>query len=365
MLNGRRILMTADTLGGVWQYACSLAPALGELGCEVLLAVLGPEPDKEQRAVLTRLDGVELIASGLPLDWVGSERTAMSAAAETLAEIAAEARCDLVHLNSPLLAAGALFPAPVVAAAHGCISTWWQAARAEPLDPAFHWHRDMTAKALRISDAVVAPTRAYAEILKHCYGSARPIEAVHNGRDLLPGEKCLASHDFAFTAGRFWDDAKNTPVLDAVAEQLPFPFYAAGRTEGPNGERRKLHHLHPLGQLGEAEVAQWLGARPVFATAARFEPFGLAVLEAAQAGCPLVLSDIPTFRELWDGAAIFIRVDDIGGYAAAITECVIDPMQRQHWGDLARERAKAYTPRATAAGMARIYRALLDRKAAA
>ena len=39
---------------------------------------------------------------------------------------------------------------------------------------------------------------------------------------------------------------------------------------------------------------------------ARYEPFGLAVLEAAQAGMRLVLSDIPSFRELWDGAATFV-----------------------------------------------------------
>ena len=44
----------------------------------------------------------------------------------------------------------------------------------------------------------------------------------------------------------------------------------------------------------------------VFVSPALYEPFGLAVLEAAQAGCALVLSDIPTFRELWDGVALFV-----------------------------------------------------------
>ncbi len=53
-------------------------------------------------------------------------------------------------------------------------------------------------------------------------------------------------------------------------------------------------------------MATAYAAATVFASMARYEPFGLAVLEAAQAGMRLVLSDIPTFRELWDGAAIFV-----------------------------------------------------------
>ena len=38
---GRRILMTADTVGGVWTYAMDLARALGAEGVEVALATMG------------------------------------------------------------------------------------------------------------------------------------------------------------------------------------------------------------------------------------------------------------------------------------------------------------------------------------
>ena len=62
-----------------------------------------------------------------------------------------------------------------------------------------------------------------------------------------------------------------------------------------------------LGALDErrSERLAWRSGRSSPRTAL-YEPFGLAVLEAAQAGCALVLSDIPTFRELWDGAALFV-----------------------------------------------------------
>ena len=60
---------------------------------------------------------------------------------------------------------------------------------------------------------------------------------------------------------------------------------AAGALRGPHGETApELAHLHALGSLHEAEIGRWLASRPVFVSAARYEPFGLGVLEAATAG---------------------------------------------------------------------------------
>ena len=74
-----------------------------------------------------------------------------------------------------------------------------------------------------------------------------------------------------------------------------------------------------------------------------YEPFGLAVLEAAQAGCALVLSDIPTFRELWDGAAMFVPPGRRRRLAAPLEpSCAPDrPLPRS--GQAARERAGRYS----------------------
>jgi glycosyltransferase involved in cell wall biosynthesis len=62
------------------------------------------------------------------------------------------------------------------------------------------------------------------------------------------------------------------------------------------GKRVALTALDCLGRLDDEEIARELGLRPVFVSLARYEPFGLAVLEAAGAGCALVLSDIESFR---------------------------------------------------------------------
>ena len=132
---------------------------------------------------------------------------------------------------------------------------------------------------------------------------------------------------FAFTAGRLWDEGKNLRTIDRAAGRLAgsVPVLAAGPTDGPGGARIALHHARPLGRLRADEIARRLAERPIFVSAARYEPFGLSVLEAAQAGCALVLSDIPTFRELWDGAADFVPADDDRALAAAIERAARGP----------------------------------------
>src|ERR1051326_8323524 len=93
----------------------------------------------------------------------------------------------------------------------------------------------------------------------------------------------------------------------------------------------------------------------VFVSVSLYEPFGLSVLEAAQAGCALVLSDIPTHRELWDGVALFVEARDDQGFADAIGDLLDDSSKRQHLGETARERALQYSPGQMALGMTQIY----------
>lgn len=352
-----KLLMTADAVGGVWHYATDLATALAPLGVETVIAVLGPAPSEEQRAAGA---AATLVETGLSLDWLADEPGPVLAAAAAIRGLAREVGADLVHLNSPALAAGGACPVPVVAAAHGCLATWWEAAHGTALPDAFGWHERLMREGLAAADAVVAPSRSYAATIAQRYGlTAQPV-AVHNGRDPLPlGNAAAAS--WAFTAGRLWDRVKNTALLDRVAARVP--IRAAGPVTAPHGESVATEHLQLLGTLGVPALARELAARPVFVSAACFEPFGLAVLEAAQAGCPLVLADIDTFRELWAGAAIFVAGED--GYVEAIATLLADPAEHRRRGEFARVRAERYTPAATAAVMAGLYTRLVPATRAA
>jgi glycosyltransferase involved in cell wall biosynthesis len=165
----------------------------------------------------------------------------------------------------------------------------------------------------------------------------------------------------AFTAGRLWDEGKSAQTLDAAAALLRFPLVAAGPVTGPNGATVDLHHMQPTGRLSNAAIAAVLATQPIFVSAARYEPFGLAVLEAAQAGCALVLSDTSGFRELWGDAAIFVPPDDAAGFAAAITWLAGDRERRAALGVAARERAERYSLDRQVDGMLAAYRQVVGR----
>jgi glycosyltransferase involved in cell wall biosynthesis len=358
--SGLRVLLTTDAVGGVWQYGLDLTRGLTARGAEVVLALLGPGLEASQRAEAEALRGTTLIETGLPLDWLADGSKPIIAAGEAIARLAREQRVNIVQLNMPTLAASTTFSVPTVAVAHGCVSTWWEAAKpGEPLTSEYRWHREMTGRGLRAVDRLVAPTASYAAIVARQYHLARRPAVVHNGRSPLTQARSDALHDRVLTVGRLWDRVKRAELLDRVAAGLAIPFEAAGHIMGPHGERVELAHLHPLGQLDRAALERKLASRPVFVSAASFEPFGLSVLEAASAGCALVLSDIAGFRELWDGAAVFVPGNDEKAYIEAIEQLIGDAALRLRLGEAARSRAARYTPQAMADAMLGLYSEVL------
>jgi glycosyltransferase involved in cell wall biosynthesis len=358
-----RLMMTADAVGGVWHYAMDLASALVEHGVETVVAVVGPAPDEAQKRHAASIPALELVETGLPLDWVAGHPEAIRGAARALATLVATTRADIVQLHAAAFAV-ADFPVPVVAVHHSCLATWWRAVRGDaPMPADFSWRISATADGLHAADTLVAPSAAFAAATAQAYALASPPAVVRNGRSPASRRHSARPAPAAFTAGRLWDEGKNLATLDRAAAALPVPFYAAGPPRGPNGARVSLSHLRQLGSLGGADVRSWMAQRPVFASAALYEPFGLAVLEAAQAGCALVLSDIPTFRELWADAALLVPARDDQAFSDAIRGLLEDEDWRIALGRAARRRARCYGAAAAARGMLAVYGRLLDRPA--
>ncbi|WP_377355033.1 glycosyltransferase family 4 protein [Phenylobacterium terrae] len=351
---GIRLLMTADAVGGVWTYALDLARGLAPMGVRTSLVVLGPEPKPDQRLEAEAVPGLELIETGLPLDWTAPELADIREAGAVIRGLARGVSADLIHLNSPSLAYDGGFCAPVIGACHSCLATWWSEVRDGPMPQDFRWRSSALWQGLINCDITVAPTAAFAEATARAYEVPRPF-VVHNGR-LAPAFAPAPRERMVFTAGRLWDDGKNIGLLDAAAARIDAPVYAAGPLESPTGERRSLAHARPLGRLATEEVGRWMTRAGVFASGALYEPFGLTVLEAAQAGCPLVLSDIPTFRELWDGAALFVPADDPDAMAAALQRLLDDRDEAARLARAARSRAGRYSVQAMAEGVRDVYR---------
>ena len=69
-LRPRKVLLTADTVGGVWTYALDLARGLSDRGVPVVLATLGPKPDAVQLAAAAEVPGLALRTLDQPLYWL-------------------------------------------------------------------------------------------------------------------------------------------------------------------------------------------------------------------------------------------------------------------------------------------------------
>jgi glycogen(starch) synthase len=353
-----RLLMTTDAVGGVWTYAMDLARGLSARGVMTHLAVTGPSPSESQLAQAGGIDGLVLHDTGLPLDWMAAEPLAIRAAGKTIGTLATALGVDLIHLNSPSLASAGGFDVPVLGACHSCLATWWAAVHGGTMPPDFAWRSALLREGYLACDELVAPSLAFARATAEAHALARLPVAIHNGRSAVhqdSGEPIEAM----FTAGRLWDTGKNVAALDRVARLLPFPVLAAGALSGPEGSRASFEHLDCVGVLDDAAMgAIWRGT-PLYASPALYEPFGLAVLEAAQAGCALVLTDMPSFRELWEGAALFIDWSDEDGAAQSIESLMNDPMRRAALGSAARQRAERYGLDAMCDATLAQYKALL------
>jgi glycogen(starch) synthase len=351
-----RLFMTADA-GDVFRYAVELIGGLAPSGVATTLALLGPRMSASQRARLRRIENIEVIETGLPLDRLAEDEESVIDGARRIAALAEGA--DIVHLNTPALAL-ADYPAPVVVAAHSCLESWWESVNEGPSPADFLWRTRLTRHGLRRADVIVCPSRAFARELRAIYG-CEPI-AVHNGCEATPLPETFHPAPCAFTAGRLWDEGENVATMDAAARRSGIPFLAAGPRVGPDGAAVAPIHLRLLGRLSEAELATHLARRPIFVSAALYQPFGLAVLEAAQAGCALVLSEIASFRELWDGAAVFVPARDARALAVAVARIAADAALRADLGAAAQRRAAAYTACEMASRMSALYAELISRR---
>lgn len=351
-----RLMMTADAVGGVWTYALDLARGVGARGGETTLMVLGPSPSPDQLRDASAVRELRLIDTGLALDWTAKSPAVIEAAAGAVSALARQLRPDILHLNSPALAPRDRLPTPTLGACHSCLATWWATVKQGSPPGDFTWRIEALRRGMAACDALVAPSRSFAEATAAAHETPKPF-VVHNGRAPPPPRRG-ARAPLVFTSGRLWDEGKNLATLDAAAALAGVPLFAAGPWEGPGGERVTAIHAQALGRQSAEEVARWLGCASVYATSALYEPFGLGVLEAAQAGCTLVLSDIPTFRELWADAAVFADPRRPSDFAAALSATFADEAERRRLGEAARARADRFTVEAMTRGTLDLYRRL-------
>ncbi len=343
-----RVLMTADTMGGVWQYCLDLSNALAQRGVRIALAVMGAPPNREQRHAAERIPYLELFESSFKLEWMEDPWDDVARAGDWLLGLERKLQPDLIHLNGYAHGAFA-WNAPVVMAGHSCVLSWWRAVRGEDAPPKYDAYKEAVTRGLRSADIVIAPSRAMLQALEEHYGRLGNSRVIPNGRSHPPADG--PKQDFVLSVGRLWDAAKNIELLDRAAAHLPWTVYVAGEAEHPEGGAARFPNLRQLGRLPDNELSDWYSRASIFALPARYEPFGLSPLEAASAGCALVLGDIPSLREIWGDAAQFVAADDAEALENLLRELIDEPPVRLQWAARAQARAAQFTT----ANMARSY----------
>lgn len=343
----RRVLLTCDTVGGVWTFALELAQGLAASGIDVLLASLGGMPSSEQRAAASRIRPVRLVSSDFKLEWMQDPWNDVAASGRWLAELAREYSPDLVHLNS-FGHGDVAFDCPVVLTAHSCVLSWWEAVKGTPVPPEWRRYRAAVASALHSSAAVTAPSRFMATALKKHYSfDETKLQVIYNGR--IPGRfRNGAKEPFVFTAGRLWDEAKNVRSLVDIAPSLSWPVYFAGEGHVDGGRA--------LGRLPGEEMANWYARAAIYAAPAIYEPFGFSILEAGLSGCALVLGDIPSLREIWNEAAVFVKPGDRESLRMEIQRLIDHETQRIEAARRSYERAHVFTAPRTTRSYLELYR---------
>lgn len=359
----RRVLMTTDAVGGVWDFSVELARGLRQRGIEVVLASLGPEPDGAQREATTRI-GLHLEARPFLLEWMNNPWDDVRASGQWLLELQKQYDCDLVHLNG-YAHAQLPFVGPKLVVAHSCVLSWWRAIHERRLPDEWRTYQREVSAGVRAAHHVTAPTQWMLSSLAGDYGPLPACSVIHNGRS-SEVFKPTSKKPFILAAGRVWDEAKNLRVLTRIGRSLPWPVKIAGslsllpdQRTPPGQLSTRGTNVHLVGRLPLADLAVLYSEAAIYALPARYEPFGFSVLEAALSRCALVLGDIPTLRELWDDAAVFVDPNDEAALRAALISLTRTPDAVQAWAARAYARAHDYGAAAMVDRYAELYARLL------
>lgn len=355
-----KILMTADTVGGVWTYCVDLCQSLAACNAEIHLVTMGERLKEWQWKEVGRLQQVTVHETAYRLEWMENPWRDTEACGEWLLALEEKLQPHIIHLNC--YAYGSLpFNAPVMVVAHSDVWSWFLAVKGSEPPPEWSRYYQCVRAGLHGADVVIAPSKAMLGIIESIYG-VQDGAVIYNGRGAAffsEGEKEAA----VFSMGRIWDDAKNVKLLTEAASFIKAPVKIAGDNHfDRNNFAVSESNVEFLGKLSTQEVAEQLAKAAVYVLPAKYEPFGLSALEAALSGCALVLGDIPTLREIWQDTAIYVDTNNVTALADAVNILIEDEARRKVLCRKAKARAETFSAKSMAETYYQFYRQMVIQK---
>jgi len=337
------VLITADTIGGVWTYARELVCGLLDRGHRVTLVSFGRMPTAAQTSWIEKKN-LNYYPTSFSLEWMQDAESAIAESAKYLEQIISSARPDILHFNQfyyGMLECGI----PKIVVGHSDVISWWKAVHDDPMPHSswFSWYTRVVSKGLDLADIVVAPSQWMLDAIRENYGSSsRRMKVVHNGRSADLFQPSAYKTNCVLSVGRLWDEAKQIKLL--LDRAHPVPVRIAGSIQNPESSvslsLQRSANVTLWGEQDETHLRALYSESAIYAATPRYEPFGLAPLEAALSGCALIANDIPAFHELWGDAALYFKRNDADSLADAVRLLSDNPAIRAEYGQRAYERAR-------------------------
>jgi len=236
------------------------------------------------------------------------------------------------------------------------------------------WYRNVVIGGLTKASVVVAPTTWMLDTIHACYARPDREAVIHNGRNPIYFNPYVDKDQSVLAVGRIWDAGKQVSLLTQHPHPLPVCIVGADApVPAPKVPIRadvKLDldniRIALRGPQTEAQLRTLYSRAAIYAATSRYEPFGIAALEAAFSRCAIIANDIPSFREIWGDAALYFRANDASSLAEVIRQLSDQPEICRNYANQAFQRARErFTARRMIDEYVALYGSLLQGQAAA
>ena len=221
--------------------------------------------------------------------------------------------------------------------------------------PAARWETREKYIMAQAAAAIIVPSQFTADELMALYGiPAKKIHVVyHGGPDWRCKQSSFVENRFLFVGGRTF--YKNFSVVLEALKFLPESSLLVAGKPFDDQEKRLIETLGIAEQVrqvnaSDQELIELYSSSAAFIFPSEMEGFGLPVLEAFAANCPVICSDIPVFHEVGGDAALYFDPKSPAALADAMrqimkkrrTENISSQLAKFNWQKCAAETRAVY-----------------------
>ena len=339
------VLITSDTVGGVWTYTQELVTGLARAGHRVTLVSFGKIPLPHQTAWMQTVSALDYRPTEYRLEWMEVVERDIEESRGYLELLVDEVQPDVLHFSQYCY--GDLpVDVPRVVVAHSDVVSWWMAVHgSEPEGtPWIQRYRQHVMSGLGGADIVVAPSQWMLDAVAKHYLQPQHRTVIYNGRTPSLFDPSQAKEDYVLSVGRVWDPAKQISLLLETPGDSRVRIVGWEREPGKEKKQALLkgrNNVELLGPKSQSELQSLYSRAAIYAATSQYEPFGLAPLEAALSFCALVMNDNPVFHELWGDAAIFFDKNDPEDLGRRLDQLRTNPALREEYAARAYDTAAA------------------------